>query len=99
MALRLECLNSVDGSTRFRALMGWFRLICGNGLVIGITRSDDPTTIPVQMGERVKGTPELSENLFDLSQILAWLAKERRDLQEQIEWREQIPELLAQIDR
>jgi len=181
MALRLECLNSVDGSTRFRALMGWFRLVCGNGLVIGITRSDvrrrhvgdlqvgdvgavltagikdsetekrnlqswrnrpltgkrilpwlkndlrkkwgfkaatrafhiattgydveitgqyrneDPTTIPVQKGERVKGTPELSENLFDLSQILAWLAKERRDLQEQIEWREQIPELLAPL--
>lgn len=181
MALRLECLNSVDGSTRFRALMGWFRFVCGNGLVIGITRSDvrrrhvgdlqvddvgavltagikdsetekrnlqawrnrpltgkrilpwlkndlrkmwgfkaatrafhisttghdveiigqyrnaDPTTIPVQIGERVKGTPELSENLFDLSQILAWLAKERRDLQEQVEWREQIPELLARI--
>ena len=40
MALRLECLNSVDGSTRFRALMGWFRLVCSNGLIIGVTRSD-----------------------------------------------------------
>lgn len=40
MALRLECLNSVDGSTRFRALLGWFRFVCRNGMVIGITRSD-----------------------------------------------------------
>jgi len=32
--------------------------------------------------------------LFDLSQILAWLAKERRDLQEQLEWRQTVPELL-----
>lgn len=40
MALRLECLNSVDGSTRFRALMGWFRFVCSNGLIIGVTRSD-----------------------------------------------------------
>lgn len=28
--LRLECFNSVDGSTRFRALMGWFRFVCSN---------------------------------------------------------------------
>ena len=32
MEVRLECLNSVDGSTRFRAEMGWFRLVCSNGL-------------------------------------------------------------------
>ena len=40
LALRLECFNSVDGSTRFRALMGWFRFVCSNGLIIGVTRSD-----------------------------------------------------------
>ena len=38
MALRLECFNSVDGSSRFRALMGWFRFVCSNGLIIGVTR-------------------------------------------------------------
>ncbi len=36
--MRLECLNSVDGSTRFRAERGWFRLVCSNGLRFGITR-------------------------------------------------------------
>ncbi len=30
MKMRLECFNSVDGSTRFRALMGWFRVVCSN---------------------------------------------------------------------
>ena len=40
LALRLECFNSVDGSTRFRALMGWFRFVCSNSLVIGVTQSD-----------------------------------------------------------
>jgi hypothetical protein len=181
MALRLECLNSVDGSTRFRVLMGWFRLVCSNGLIIGITRSDvrrrhigdlgiarvgevlvsglresktekknfenwrkaeinlnrivpwvdkdlrkewgfkaaartfhiarfghdadvagqykgsTPTTIAMQKTKRVPGAPQECRNLFDLSQILAWLAKERRDLQEQLEWREKIPELLAHL--
>ena len=169
MALRLECFNSVDGSSRFRALMGWFRFVCSNGLIIGVTRSDvrrrhignlqlenvelvlkfgleeaetekgnferwlktkitldrlatwvnkdlragwgfkaaartfhiaytgldanivgqykgsTPTTIPMQKTKRVPGTPQRCRNLFDVSQILAWLAKERRDVQEQLE--------------
>lgn len=181
MALRLECLNSVDGSTRFRALMGWFRFVCCNGLIIGVTRSDirrrhvgdfhigdiglvlksgleeaeteksnflqwrktpieskelipwveqevrdvwgfkaaarafhiactgvdveilgqykghTPTTISVRESKPVPGAPKKCSNLFDVSQILAWLAKERRDVQEQLEWREQIPELLTSL--
>ena len=45
----------------------------------------------------VPGTPKESRNLYEVSQILAWLAKERRDVQEQLEWREQIPELLKPL--
>jgi hypothetical protein len=181
LALRLEIFNSVEGSTRFRALMGWFCFVCSNGLVIGVTRSDlrrrhvgdigladvgevllsgvqeaetekenfrkwrakqvkakdltswvekelrkdwgfkaaarvfhisqtghdveidgpyknnTPTTIPVRKTVRVPGAPKRSKNLYDVSQILAWLAKERRDVQEQLEWRERIPELLEPL--
>ena len=35
VALRLQCINSVDGSHVFDARLGWFRFICSNGLVIG----------------------------------------------------------------
>ena len=181
MTLRLECLNSVDGSTRFRALMGWFRFVCSNGLIIGVTRSDmrrrhvgdlhiedigavltsgvnesetekknfekwrktpitlkrlapwtedalrkgwgfkaatrafhiartgadveltgqykgnTPTTIAVNETKPVPGAPGESRNLYDVSQILAWLAKERRDVQEQLEWREKIPGLMEPL--
>ena len=181
MALRLECINSVDGSTRFQVLLGWFRFVCSNGLVIGITRSDirrrhvgdfqhndiasvlasgikeaevdkenfqkwygrkvslptlaawmerdlrklwgfkaaarafhiartgsdvdvlgpykdnTPLSIPVRLAGPVPGAPEQTRNLYDVSQILAWLAKERRDIQEQLDWREQIPDLLEPL--
>jgi hypothetical protein len=181
LALRLECFNSVDGSTRFRALMGWFRFVCSNGLIIGVTRSDvrrrhigdiglaeveavlvcgleesekekknfeqwqnctvtydrfaswinqdlhkgwgfkaaartfhisrtgydaeiigpykdnTPISIPMRKTTRVPGAPPGCRNLYDLSQILAWLAKERRDVQEQLHWREGIPELLKPL--
>jgi hypothetical protein len=183
MSLRLELWNSVEGSIRLRVLMGWFRLVCSNGLIIGVVQSDvrrrhineltpsdvepvlragltqalqdkrnlstwrakaitpedlewwvdgnlreawgfkaaarayyiagtgcdcdvrgpfkntTPTSVKVSAGERVPGAPEQTRNLFDVSQILAWLAKERRDLQEQMEWREQIPRLMAVLAR
>jgi hypothetical protein len=40
MALRLECFNSVDGSSRLVILLGWFRFICANGMVIGETKAE-----------------------------------------------------------
>jgi hypothetical protein len=181
MALRLECINSVDGSTRFRAFVGWFRLVCSNGLVIGVTRCDvrrrhvgdirlgdiasvlqaglheaevekknlakwrgtrmpsnrlepwvddvlrrewgfraaarayhiartgqdaevvgdyrttKPTTIEMRGTRFVPGAPGSCDNLFDLSQVLAWLARDRGDVQEQMEWREQIPLLMRRL--
>ena len=182
MEARLECLNSVDGSTRFRVEMGWFRLVCSNGLGFHITRSeadrrhvgnlqsthisavlnnglrdyqlerDDvgrwvktavgleaigswadgelrrhwgfkaaarafhiarhghdarilapfkgrtPTNAVVQQSRSVPGSRGEAANLFDVSQILAWLAKERRDVQEQVERRAQIPALMADLE-
>lgn len=35
LRLRFECFNSVDGSTRFMAVLGWLRFVCLNGLVLG----------------------------------------------------------------
>lgn len=39
LRLRLECFNSVDGSSRLVILFGWFRLVCSNGLIIGETKA------------------------------------------------------------
>lgn len=57
-----------------------------------------PTTVKTQEAGSVPGSPACAENLFDVSQILAWLAKERRDVQEQVEWRSQIPALMAGLE-
>jgi len=40
LALRLICVNSVDRSTRLRVALGWYRFVCGNGLLVGKTGSD-----------------------------------------------------------
>ena len=181
MAMRLECFNSVEGSTRFKAFVGWFRFVCMNGLIIGVTtarfqhrhdRTLDitdigsvlkngiaegtkerenfrewrkttvekgslprwinekvykawgfkaatrafhiartgydaviagpykdmrPTTIAVKKTKKVPGTPNEAQNTYDISQILAWLAKERNDVEERLAWKQQIPELMKAL--
>jgi hypothetical protein len=37
VGLRLVCRNSVDGTSAVRSLLGWFRLVCSNGMVVGVT--------------------------------------------------------------
>ena len=37
VGLRLLCRNSVDGSGAVRAHLGWFRFVCSNGMVVGVT--------------------------------------------------------------
>ena len=52
---------------------------------------------PASVSATVPGSPQESTNLFDISQILGWLAKERGDIQEQMDWRDQIPALIAPL--
>lgn len=40
MKLRVECVNSVDGSYRLVVLFGWLRFVCLNGLVVGKTLTE-----------------------------------------------------------
>jgi hypothetical protein len=39
LALTFECFNSVDRTVPFLALLGWFRLVCRNGLIVGTTHA------------------------------------------------------------
>ena len=39
MALTFECFNSVHRTVPFFALLGWFRFVCSNGLVVGTTHA------------------------------------------------------------
>lgn len=181
LAMRLECLNSVEGSTRFKVLIGWYRLVCSNGLIIWKTETDfqrrhradlsiahigrvlrnglnnaesdkrqlrewrnraikpaqlvdwvneelrklwgfkaatrayhiartghdveitgsyqgeKPSTIATKQTIVVPGTSGRVDNAYNVSQVLAWLAKERNDFQEQLGWREQIPDLMNKL--
>jgi len=181
MRLRLQCLNSVDGSVRFMAFLGWYRFVCSNGMMVGITKldirqrhyigldidrvgavlshglpllerekklyvrwrnagveadgargwidgplrkrwgvklaartfhivrtgSDADFALPFERGKpsdktmiATKSVPGLhgpAANAFDVSQALSWLAKERRNVQEQVELMMEIPEMMEEL--
>lgn len=183
MALKLQfhCVNSVDGRCRLRIMLGWFRFICGNGLVVGTARLsqrfihneylDIPDLVHVltgglaaakeekksfekwmgtsigenglskwidgplraewgplaaarvhlicgtgfdgrfaNQGEKapphgkgmiqtipVPGAPAKAKNAYYVAQALSWVAKERRDIQDQLEWMVAIPKLMSNL--
>ena len=181
MGLRLECFNSVDGSMKFMAVMGWLRFVCSNGMIVGVAKTDfrrrhnrsleladivevlrdgiaattnegnlyrvwkkrripkaklaswvngelaktwgvkaatrtwhivqsgkdvelaesfekgKPTEKTVIVGPPVPGAVLPGDNAYAVSQALSWLAKERRDIQEQLEWQRRIPELMRPL--
>ena len=181
LALQLLCLNSVDGSSTLRMLLGWYRFVCANGLAVGTTRAEwrlvhrdgmEPAdvqevlarglelaerervalkawrtlAVPIQRfvsfaddelakawgvkaaarflhiattgfdGElalpfepgpphaktmlrtrRVPGCPAHSTSVYDASQILAWIAKDRREPHERVDRVLQIPELMQML--
>lgn len=40
LSLRVECFNSVDQSCSLTLLLGWYRLVCSNGQIVGKTKAE-----------------------------------------------------------
>jgi hypothetical protein len=181
LGLRLECFNSVDGSSRLVILLGWLRLVCLNGLVILETKATlrdvhdehlnldaipdmvvagmnavgedlrrikgwdatevhpallerwangkvsakwgkkaacrvfhicrsgrdveivDPfakgeaTEKPVKPTAKVPGAAMPAKTLYDVSQALSWIATQRTNTEERVEWQSAIPDLIASL--
>lgn len=179
--LTFECFNSVDRSVPLFALLGWFRLVCSNGMVVGTTAVRlrarhapplDMSQVPRVLREGIEaaqqernsivgslnvtvatgslarwidgplgdawgpvaagrvyhivrtgqdGTPRgpaarvrpherrfestgpvpgaraNSRTLFDITQAMSWLASHRRNFQERLTWRAQIPALVDRL--
>jgi hypothetical protein len=77
LTLRLECFNSVDGSSRLVILLGWFRFICANGLIIGETKAE------------LRDTHDENLNLEIIPEVIAeGLMKVKADLNRLSLWEE-----------
>ncbi len=76
MALRILCFNSVDGTSKLRVLLGWYRFVCANGMAVGTTRyecralhRDD--TGPLEIGPLLKAGIQAAER--EKIALLNWM--------------------------
>jgi hypothetical protein len=75
VGLRLECFNSVDGSSRLVILFGWLRFVCANGLVIGETKIEIKERRGLRLdldkiSKRIQ--PALEAAVGDRSRMMKW---------------------------
>jgi hypothetical protein len=56
-----------------------------------------PTEKTVEPTAEVPGAVIPVDSVYAVSQALSWLAKERWDVQEQLEWKQQIPDLVKPL--
>jgi uncharacterized protein DUF932 len=75
LGLRLECFNSVDGSSRLVILFGWLRFVCANGLVIGETKIEHKERHGQRLdldniSKRIR--PSLEAAVGDRSRMMTW---------------------------
>jgi hypothetical protein len=90
LALRLECFNSVDGSSRLVILLGWFRFVCANGLIIGETKA------------ALRDIHDENMNLEVIPEIISkGLAKVEADMKRLEDWEEysvELPKIESWVD-
>ncbi len=69
-----------------------------DGEVESFNSKQAPHTVTLKNTHRVPGAPAPADNLFHVSQALSWLAGTRSAIQEQIEYLQDIPQLLDALE-
>jgi hypothetical protein len=73
LVLQINCLNSVDTTTVLEISFSWYRLVCGNGLMLSMKESQlrrrhiqslDPDDIAVHLEDQLKEVPA-GRSLFE----------------------------------
>jgi hypothetical protein len=65
--------------------------------LVGDLRNRNPSEVETKAAGRVPGVTCPARDLFWVSQVLAWIAGQRADMAEDLEWRSQIPGLMDKL--
>ena len=56
-----------------------------------------PSKKAVKMGSPVLGSSAPAQSLYDLYQVLSWLASQRSNVEEQLKWQVDMPDLMVAL--
>lgn len=65
--------------------------------MLGNIRDIPPSHVRTKDLDRVPGVESPVGNLFGVSQVLSWVAGQRSEISEDLEWRSQVPELIDKL--
>ncbi len=65
---------------------------------VGTMSNRKPSEIRTNRIRMVPGVDWPVGNLFGVSQVLSWIAGQRREISEDLEWRSQVQPLIAKLD-
>ncbi len=74
--------------------------VCTSGYDVELTdpfSQGDATDKPVQKTQKVPGAPELAHTFYDVSQALSWVASNRKNAEERLDWQTKIPDLVESL--
>ena len=63
----------------------------------GDCRNRKPSEVGTKVVGTVPGVNAPASNLFEISQVLAWVAGQRADIAEDLEWRSDVPALMEKL--
>ena len=66
---------------------------------VGAVTNRKPSEIRTTRIRVVPGVDAPVGNLFGVSQVLSWVASQRREVSDGLEWRSQVQDLIAMLDR
>jgi len=75
--------------------------ICNSGCDVDILNpfaKGSATEKPVKQTSEVPGAPRPAKTLYDVSQALSWVATQRNNMEERVEWQSAIPRLVKTLD-
>ena len=61
------------------------------------TKGIAPHCWPVSSDEAVPGAPSSAKSLYDVAQALSWVAGHKQAVEDQIKWKDQIHQLIAEL--
>jgi len=55
--------------------------------------------MPIKLGDKVSGSDKPADNMVAASQIQTWLASQRRDIEDQLRWQGDAPDLMRALTK
>ena len=98
---KLNARYPTDSGVRSKAATRVYHIIrTGRDVkIVPFAKKTSPSNKETRTGNPVPGSSAPAKNLYAVSQALTWIAGQRHDLEEQLAWQRDVPELMRRLEK